>query len=105
VIGDRRKYLTALVTLDEEAAASFLRERGAAADGPLHQSALVLAEVQKAVDEVNANLAQVESVKRFTVLPRPLTIEHGELTPTLKVKRKAVNQNFADQIEAMYQGA
>ena len=105
VIGDRRKYLTALVTLDEEAAAGFLRERGAAADGPLHQDALVLAEVQRAVDEVNSGLAQVESVKRFTVLPRPLTIEHGELTPTLKVKRKAVNQNFADQIEAMYQGA
>jgi long-chain acyl-CoA synthetase len=65
----------------------------------------VLTDVQSAVDEINSHLAQVESIKRFTILPRPLTIEHGELTPTLKVKRRVVNQNFADQIEAMYQGA
>jgi long-chain acyl-CoA synthetase len=105
VIGDRRKYLTALVTLDEEAAASFLREKGGAGSGPLHLDQRVLTDVQSAVDEINSHLAQVESIKRFTILPRPLTIEHGELTPTLKVKRKVVNQNFADQIEAMYQGA
>jgi long-chain acyl-CoA synthetase len=102
VIGDRRKFLTALIALDEEATASFLRENGA--EGPPHESEVVRRAIQAAVDEVNSHLAQVETIKKFTILSRNLTIEHGELTPTLKVKRKVVNQNFAQQIEAMYQG-
>jgi long-chain acyl-CoA synthetase len=100
VIGDRRKYLTALVTLDEEAARAFQAERGGA--GPLDQEPAIQAEVQRAVDQLNATLAQVETIKKFTILPRNLTIDQGELTPTLKVKRKAVHDNFAAQIEAMY---
>jgi long-chain acyl-CoA synthetase len=104
VIGDRRKFLSALITLDEEATANFLREKGVTPGGQLHETELVRGEIQAAVDEVNSHLAQVESIKKFTILPRPLTIEHGELTPTLKVKRKIVNHNFAEQIEAMYQG-
>jgi long-chain acyl-CoA synthetase len=102
VIGDRRKFLTALIALDEEAVKNFLAEKGDGEPGALDQNAHVLAEVQKAVDEVNSTLAQVETVKKFTVLSRNFTIEHGELTPTLKVKRKIVNQNFAGEIEAMY---
>jgi long-chain acyl-CoA synthetase len=102
VIGDRRKYLTALVTLDPDAAAKFARERGLPPDAP-HELAEVRAEVQRTVDEVNRELARVETVKKFTILPRSFTIEHGELTPTLKVKRKAVDKNFATQIEGMYQ--
>jgi long-chain acyl-CoA synthetase len=91
VIGDRRKYLTALVTLDDAAVK-------AAGAGPEH----VRASIQKTVDEVNTTLARVEQIKKFTVLPRAFGIETGELTPTLKVKRKVVNQNFAREIEAMY---
>jgi len=102
VIGDRRKFLSALVTLDPEAAVRFARDRGIA-DRDLHLSPEIRAAVQSAVDDVNKDLARVETVKKFTVLPRSFTIEHGELTPTLKVKRKIVNQNFAAQIEAMYQ--
>jgi len=105
VIGDRRKYLTALVTLDEEATRNFLREKGAADGASPYDHPLIASEIQAAVDEVNSHLAQVETVKKFTILSRQLTIEHGELTPTLKVKRKVVNENFAQQIEAMYQGA
>ncbi|HTE51249.1 MAG TPA: long-chain fatty acid--CoA ligase [Kofleriaceae bacterium] len=104
VIGDRRKFLTALVALDEEAAGNFLREKGLTDSQPLHQNESIRQEIQSAVNEINSRLAQVEGIKKFTILPRSFTIEHGELTPTLKVKRKMVNQNFADQIEAMYQG-
>jgi long-chain acyl-CoA synthetase len=102
VIGDRRKYLTALVTLDEEATSAFLSERGEKNSVALNEHPAVLAAVQAAVDEVNAKLAQVETVKKFTILPRNLTVDRGELTPTLKVKRKVVNESFADAIEAMY---
>ncbi len=100
VIGDRRKYLVALITLDDDAAQGWLDRRGGS--GPVHSNALLLAELQRVVDEVNAKLARVEQIKRFTVLPRQLGIDTGELTPTLKVKRKAVNANFSREIEAMY---
>ena len=100
VIGDRRKYLTALVTLDPEASAQFLAERSIG--GAPHVSAEVLAAVQSAVDEVNRDLARVETVKKFHVLPRAFSIETGELTPTLKVKRNVVYRNFSSEIEAMY---
>jgi long-chain acyl-CoA synthetase len=101
VIGDRRKFLTALVTLDPEAGAAWAGKNGANA-ATLHESSAVRAEIQKCVDEVNSHLARVEQVKKFTILERNLTIEDGELTPTLKVKRNVVNDHFADAIEQMY---
>ena len=100
VIGDRRKFLTALITLDDAAARSFLGAR--ASDGALHEHADLKAAIQKQIDEVNVKLARVEQVKKFTILSRQFSIETGELTPTLKIKRKLVNQNFAREIEAMY---
>ena len=101
VVGDRRKFLTALVTLEPEAAARFASQRGLKAEN-LHESPEVRAQIQKAIDEVNATLARVETIKKFTILPRAFTMEDGELTPTLKVKRKNVHKNFAAEIEAMY---
>jgi long-chain acyl-CoA synthetase len=101
VIGDRRKFLSALLTLDPEAAARFAAERGIAeADVP--GDAELARRLQKAVDEVNVTLARVETVKKFHVLPRPFSIETGELTPTLKVKRKVIHQLYSAEIEAMY---
>ncbi len=100
VIGDRRRYLTALIALDAEMAAKFLAAEGV--DGPAHLAEPVLEAVQAAVDTVNGGLARVEQVKMFTILPRELSIAEGELTPTLKVKRSVVNQRFGDLIEAMY---
>ncbi len=100
VIGDRRKFLTALITLDPEATKRFLQDKGLA--GQPHTMAEVTAEVQRAVDEVNRELARVETVKKFHILAQPFSIETGELTPTLKVKRKIVCSNFASEIEAMY---
>ena len=100
VIGDRRRFLTALVTLDPEAAGRFCQERGVA--GPPERSAEVRAELQQAVDQVNTEMARVEQIKKFAVLPRELSIAEGELTPTLKVKRDIVAAHFEAEIEAMY---
>lgn len=104
VIGDRRKYLTALLTLDPEAATAFAKDKGLSSKD-LHDAQPVRAAIQTAVDEVNSDLARVETVKKFTILSRPFSIDEGELTPTLKVKRKRVNENFSREIEAMYQDA
>ncbi len=102
VIGDRRKFLSALLTIDPEGVATWASKNDVALDGPPHENEAVLAKIQADVDVVNAKFARVEHVRKFTILPRELTIEDGELTPTLKVKRKPVNENWADAIEAMY---
>jgi long-chain acyl-CoA synthetase len=104
VIGDRRKFLTILVTLDVEAAAQFRQGRGLDRATEVHEHPAILGEVQRALDAINEELARVEQVKKFRVLARPFSIEAGELTPTLKVKRGAVARNFAVEIEAMYAG-
>jgi long-chain acyl-CoA synthetase len=102
VIGDRRKYLTALITLDEAAA----KKLAPAAEGPaLADAPEVRAAIGAQIDRVNETLARVEQVKKFTVLPRPFGIDSGELTPTLKIKRKVVAERYAAEIDAMYAGA
>jgi long-chain acyl-CoA synthetase len=100
VIGDRRKFLTALVALNAETADAYGVEHGIT--GPLYTSPLIRDEIQKTVDEMNGRLARGQQIKNFAVLPRELTIEDGELTGTLKVKRNIVNEHFAAEIEAMY---
>ncbi|MEO0322781.1 MAG: AMP-dependent synthetase/ligase, partial [Myxococcota bacterium] len=101
VIGDRRKFLSALVALDADGAARFAESRGEDV-AALHESAALRAALQEHLDAINAKFARVEQIKKFTVLPRPLDVEHGELTPTLKVKRRRVAENWAEAIEAMY---
>lgn len=96
VIGDRRRFLSALITLDPDVAA----ERSAS-DAP-HEDAAIREEIQRGVDSVNARFARVEHIRKFTILPRDLDVENKELTPTLKVKRRIVNDNWAETIEAMY---
>jgi long-chain acyl-CoA synthetase len=96
VIGDRRKYLTVLITLDEAAA------RKVAPDGELARAAAIQTAVQAQIDTVNQQLARVEQVKKFAVLPRPFGIDTGELTPTMKLKRKVIAQRYAREIEALY---
>ncbi|MGE0326124.1 MAG: long-chain fatty acid--CoA ligase [Polyangiaceae bacterium] len=96
VIGDRRKFLSALITVDPDVAKQLDSAK------PAHESDAVRKHLQRVIDDVNSQVAKVETIKRFSVLPRQLTIEDGELTPTLKVKRNKVNEHFADTIEAMY---
>ncbi|HEU0029585.1 MAG TPA: long-chain fatty acid--CoA ligase [Kofleriaceae bacterium] len=106
VIGDRRKYLTALVTLDEAAARKLLPEgQGGDAPAQLAEAPQVRSAIQVQIDQVNQTLARVEQVKKFAILPRPFGIDTGELTPTLKIKRKVVVQKYAQEIEAMYSDA
>ncbi len=100
VIGDRRKFLSVLVTLDEEAAERYMLENSLS--GPAHLNPKIKAEIQAAVDELNTGFARVEQLKKFAVLPRQLSIEGGELTPTLKVKRNKVSEHFAEVIDGMY---
>jgi len=102
MIGDGRKFLSALITLDAEKTDDWAAELGIAADA-LHADDRVVAEVQRHVDEaVNPNFAQVEHVRKFTVLPREFTVDDEELTPTMKLKRRVIYEHFADQIETMY---
>jgi long-chain acyl-CoA synthetase len=96
VIGDRRKYLTALVTLDEAAARKLVPA------GDLTKATEIRAAIQTTIDEANQQLARVEQIKKFIVLPKPFGIDTGELTPTMKIKRKVIAQMYAREIEAMY---
>ncbi len=101
VIGDRRKFLSALVTIDAEAGPAWAAANGEDPNA-LHKSEKLRASIQKHIDEMNEHFARVEQIKKFTILKRNLSIEDGELTPTLKVKRAKVNDHFAEDIEAMY---
>ena len=87
VVGDRRPYVTALVTLDPEAGLD---------------PAEAQARIQEVVDEVNAGLSRFEQIKRFAILPRDFSAAEGELTPTLKLKRRVCAEHFAAEIEALY---
>jgi long-chain acyl-CoA synthetase len=103
VIGDRRKYLTVLITIDEDAARKLVPELGDVRDAAaLARAAPIRAAIQRQVDEVNKTLARVEQVKRFSILQRPFAIATGELTPTLKIKRRVISQLYQREIEAMY---
>ena len=104
--GDRRPYPVALLTLDPEelpalAAELGIEETDAAA---LAEHPKVRERLQGVLDDVNRNYAQVEQIKKFTVLDHDLSQETGELTPTLKVKRNVINEKYADRFEALYAG-
>jgi len=107
VVGQARNFCTMLITLDPDAIA------GWAAGGPLAghsyqeiaSSPEVASLVEGYIKELNGRLNRWETIKKFTVLSRDLSIEDGELTPSLKVKRRGVEHNFAGDIEKMYEGA
>jgi long-chain acyl-CoA synthetase len=103
VVGDKRPYLIALVTLDPEEAQAFSAEHEIPVDD-LPASDAMRAEVQKAVDEVNSHVGRVEQIKKFEILPHDFTQETGEMTPSLKVKRNVVNEKYADVVDRVYAG-
>lgn len=101
VIGDRRKFLSAVLTLDPDAAARFARDNDLPT-GNISEDPAVIAAIQAVVDTVNPMFARVEHIRKFTVLSRELSVDEGELTPSLKIKRSVVNSHFAGEIDAMY---
>jgi long-chain acyl-CoA synthetase len=103
VIGDRRPYLVALITLDEEELAKWARDGGLNGDvADLTQRDDVRKVVDEAVEKVNDDLAHFEQVRRFEILPRDFSADENEVTPTLKLKRRTVEEHFAPQIDKLY---
>jgi long-chain acyl-CoA synthetase len=105
VVGDRRPFIAALVTLDPEAWPRWLAEHGRPTDATVAQlrdDETLRAEIQHAIDEANLAVSRAESIKTFRILPRDWTEQTGEITPSLKVKRNVVMKEFADEIAAIY---
>ncbi|MBL8920101.1 MAG: long-chain fatty acid--CoA ligase [Myxococcaceae bacterium] len=103
--GDDRKYVAALLTLDPESAPRLASTLGAPAElAALSAHPGFVAHVQRELDRINEKLARYESIKRFKLLPRELSVDGGELTPTLKLKRKVIAQKYAADIEALFSG-
>ena len=100
VVGDGRKFLVALLVLDGARCSAHQSER--ADRSPPHESPVIRALLEAEVEKVNARLGRVEQIKRFHVLSRAFSLDHGELTPTLKVRRRVINDNFAAEIEMLY---
>ena len=104
VIGDRRKYLTCLIMIDEDNVVKYAQDHkiqfSTYKDLTLHEDIRKL--IQDEINAVNETLARVEQVKKFCILPKKLYEEDGEVTPTMKVKRKFVNEAFGELIESMY---
>jgi long-chain acyl-CoA synthetase len=104
VIGDRKKYLVALIAIDEENVIKYAQNHKIqfGTYGSLTQAPEIKQLIQTEVDRVNKSLAQVEQVKKFAIIPKKLYEEDGEVTPTMKVKRKSINEAYKDIIEKMY---
>jgi long-chain acyl-CoA synthetase len=110
VYGDRRKYVTALITLNPDALTKFARDGGlknlegkeATDTVELSRNPQVYESVAQLVNEKNEHLAQFEKIKKFTILPVDFSAETNELTPTFKVKRKVVTEKYKDILDKMY---
>lgn len=104
VIGDKRKFLSAIIVLDEENVNKYARDKKVQytsyADLASHPAIRKL--IDHEVQEVNGELARVETIRKFTILDKRLYVEDGEVTPTMKVKRKFIDEQYRDLIESMY---
>jgi long-subunit acyl-CoA synthetase (AMP-forming) len=107
-IGDGKPYNVALVTLDPDSLPTFLKEAGVDAD-PADLKALaeddkVVEAVQAEIDKANEQMARVEQIKKFKILPTEWEPGGDELTPTMKLKRKPIGEKYGDEIESLYAG-
>jgi long-chain acyl-CoA synthetase len=106
-VGDARPFVGALITIDPEAFEGWKQRNGkdgGASVGDLATDPDLVAEIDSAVREANQAVSKAEAIRKFRILPVDFTEDTGELTPTLKVKRKVVVEKFADEIEALYGG-
>ena len=99
VIGDDRRFLTALLTVEEEGLSSIAGRDPAR---PAHEDPAVVAAIRQGILDVNRRVSRVETVRNFRVLEHPFSPETGELTPTLKLKRRVIEKRYRDDIESMY---
>ena len=107
IIGDNRRFITSLIMIDEDNVVKYAQDNKIqfSTYKDLTESPEIISLIQGEVDKVNETLSRVEQVKKFTLLPKKLYEEDGEVTPTMKVKRKYVNEAFTDLIETMYKRA
>ncbi|MEV6315709.1 AMP-dependent synthetase/ligase [Streptomyces sp. NPDC051776] len=105
VIGDNRPYIVALLTLDPDGLKHWkiIHRKEQLSQEELVFDTALCAEMQQAVAEANASVSRAESIRRFSILPVDFTEESGHLTPSMKIKREAVNRDFAKEIEALYE--
>ncbi|MBI5571758.1 MAG: AMP-binding protein [Desulfomonile tiedjei] len=106
VVGDRLKFLAALIVIDEENVVQYAQDHKIpfTTYESLTKCPEIIELIDREVQEVNKGLSHVETVKKFTIVPKKLYEEDGEVTPTMKVKRKYINEKFGDLIRAMYKG-
>ena len=106
VIGDRRKFLTALIVLDEDNVVKYAQDHKVSYStySDLADEEAIDQLIQHEVNEANRQVARVENVRKFRILPKRLYQEDGEVTPTMKVKRSFINTAYAELIEEMYRG-
>jgi long-chain acyl-CoA synthetase len=104
IYGDREKYIVALITLNEAEIQKWAASQGISFTNfeDLTKEAKVLDLVQKEINGVNTHLAHFETIKKFRILPKDLSIEAGELTPSLKLKRKVCTERYKDYIQSLY---
>lgn len=103
VIGEKQRFLVALLTLEPEAAGRFATEHGLDVE-TLHEAPIVRTHIEECITtQVNPQMARVEHIRNFVVLPKDFSTDGGELTPTFKVKRNVVNEKYAAEIEAVYE--
>ncbi|OPL13904.1 MAG: fatty-acid--CoA ligase [delta proteobacterium MLS_D] len=104
VIGDGRKYLTAIIVIDEENVTKYAQDKKVqyTTYASMTKAPEVIELIQKEVDAVNRKVARVENIRKFRILDKMLYTEDGEVTPTMKVKRTSINKQFSDVIESMY---
>lgn len=105
IIADQRKFVSALIVPVYELLEAYAQEQHIAYTSreQLLTHPQIISMLQTRIDKLQASFAHYEHIKRFTLLPRPFSMDRGELTNTLKLKRNAVNSNFAEEIERMYQ--
>jgi len=105
--GDDKPFITALIVLDPDATPAWCASHGIPFSSveEASQHPQVVAEVQRAVDEANGKLSRVEQIKRWKLLAQEWTPDSGELTPTMKLKRKVVHERYGSDVEELYAGA
>lgn len=105
VIGDQKKYLTGIISIEKERFQNALEDLGldsSTSIEELSKSEKIKTLIQRDMDKINKNLASFETIKKFYIAPEEFTVEGGHLTPSLKLKKKIILEKYEEAINAMY---